>query len=144
MQVSKSALLPYKAEQLFELINDIEAYPNFLDGCVSAEILKQDQDLMEARLDLSKKGVSQSFVTRNLLSAPTSIKMELLEGPFNRLEGEWTITPLGEEGCKLLLEMDFESKKGFLMQMIAKFFGEISNRLVDAISEEAARRYASS
>ena len=141
MHVSKSALLPYSAQQLFELINDIESYPDFLDGCVSAEILHLQEGLMEARLSLSKKGISQEFVTRNRLVENESISMELVEGPFESLDGAWTIETLGDEGCKLSLELDFESKRGMIMQMIAKFFGEISNRLVDAICEEASRRY---
>ena len=144
MHVSKSALLPYSAQQLFDLINDIESYPSFLDGCVAAEILHSEDNLVEARLSLSKKGVNQEFVTRNRLVAPESISMELIEGPLESLNGEWTITPLAEQGCKLNLELDFEMKKGFIMQMIARFFGEISNRLVDAVSEEAARRYGAS
>lgn len=141
MHVSKSALLPYSAQQLFDLINDIESYPSFLDGCVAAEILRSEESFMEARLSLSKKGVNQEFVTRNRLIEPHSISMELLDGPLESLNGEWSIKPLADEGCKLSLELDFEMKKGLIMQMIAKFFGEISNRLVDAVSEEAVRRY---
>ena len=78
MHISKSALLPYNANQLFELINDVESYPQFLDGCVGAEILRLEEGFMEARLDLKKKGISQSFVTRNQLIAPNSIIMELV------------------------------------------------------------------
>jgi len=141
MHVSRSALLPYQAQQLFDLINDIESYPQFLDGCVGALILNQTENTMEASLELSKKGVQQRFTTRNTLDAPHSIQMELLEGPFQYLNGGWTITPLGDEGCKLSLELEFESKRGFVMQMIGKFFGEISNRLVDSIIDEAAKRY---
>lgn len=142
MHVSRSSLLPYSPQQIFDLINDIEAYPKFLDGCVGAEILRSEEGLMEARLELSKKGITQSFVTRNRLQSPELISMELLEGPLESLSGDWTITALGDQGCKLSLELDFEMKRGLVMQMIAKFFGEISNRLVDAMSAEAARRYA--
>ena len=141
MHISKSALLPYNANQIFELINDVESYPQFLDGCVGAEILRQEEGLMEARLDLKKKGISQSFVTRNQLIAPNSIIMELVEGPLESLKGEWTIKPLADQGCKLSLELDFEMKQGLIMQMVARFFGETANRLVDAVSNEAARRY---
>ena len=141
MHISKSALLPYTANQLYELINDVEAYPQFLDGCVGAKILLQEEGLMEARLDLNKKGISQSFVTRNQLIAPNSIKMELVEGPLESLTGEWSIKPLADQGCKLSLELDFEMKQGLIMQMVARFFGETANRLVDAVSTEAARRY---
>jgi ribosome-associated toxin RatA of RatAB toxin-antitoxin module len=141
VHISKSALLPYRADQLYKLINDVESYPDFLDGCVGAEILRQEQGLMEARLDLQKKGISQSFVTRNVLQEPESIRMELLEGPLESLTGEWLIKPLTDQGCKLSLELHFEMKQGLIMQMVARFFGETANRLVDAICAEAARRY---
>lgn len=141
MHVSRSALLPYSAQQMFDLVNDVESYPQFLDGCVGSSVLNQTEHSMDATLELSKKGVQQTFSTRNTLKSPESIKMELLEGPFQSLNGGWTITELGDDGCKLSLELDFESKRGFIMQMIGKFFGEISNRLVDAIIEEAGRRY---
>jgi ribosome-associated toxin RatA of RatAB toxin-antitoxin module len=96
---------------------------------------------MEARLDLKKKGISQSFVTRNRLNAPESIKIELLEGPLESLTGEWMIKPLADQGCKLSLELDFEMKQGLIMQMVARFFGETANRLVEAVCAEAGRRY---
>lgn len=141
MHISRSALLPYTAGQLYELINDVESYPRFLDGCVGAEILRKEEGLMEARLDLQKKGIKQSFVTRNRLVAPGLIQMELLEGPLKSLHGEWTIRSLADQGCKLSLDLDFEMKQGLIMQMVARFFGETANRLVDAICAEAAQRY---
>jgi len=141
VHISKSALLPYTANQLYELVNDIESYPHFLDGCVGAEILRSEEGLMEARLDLQKKGIRQSFVTRNRLIAPDSIEMELLEGPLESLKGKWTIKPLADKGCKLSLELDFEMKQGLMMQIVARFFGETANRLVDAVCTEASRRY---
>ena len=65
--INRSALLPYRAEQIYDLVNDIEAYPAFMDGCVGAEILRCEVNLVEARLDLSKGGISHSFITRNFL-----------------------------------------------------------------------------
>jgi ribosome-associated toxin RatA of RatAB toxin-antitoxin module len=141
VHISKSVLLPYRADQLYDLINDVESYPDFLDGCVGAEVLRSEEGLMEARLDLKKKGISQSFVTRNRLNAPESIKIELLEGPLESLTGEWMIKPLADQGCKLSLELDFEMKQGLIMQMVARFFGETANRLVEAVCAEAGRRY---
>jgi ribosome-associated toxin RatA of RatAB toxin-antitoxin module len=67
--------------------------------------------------------------------------MELLEGPLESLTGDWVIKPLADQGCKLSLELNFEMKQGLIMQMVARFFGETANRLVEAVSAEAARRY---
>jgi ribosome-associated toxin RatA of RatAB toxin-antitoxin module len=80
--VNRSALVNYSAQQMFDLVNDIEAYPQYMDGCVGAKVLKREGEWLEARLELSKAGVSQSFVTRNQLQAPESMSMVLVDGPF--------------------------------------------------------------
>lgn len=141
-QVSKSALLPYAAEDLFSLVNDIESYPTFLDGCNHAEILNAEGDTLEARLHLNKKGIQQSFTTKNQLFPNERISMELVEGPFETLSGEWKIQELGGEGCKLSLDLEFTPGKSLVMKLAAPFFAEMGNRLVDAVVEEAGRRFS--
>lgn len=140
-QISKSALLPYAAEDLFSLVNDIESYPSFLDGCNHAEILIAEGDLLEARLHLNKKGIQQSFTTRNRLFPHERISMELVDGPFETLSGEWKIQQLGGQGCKLSLDLEFTMGKSLVMKLAAPFFAEIGNRLVEAVVEEAGRRF---
>lgn len=146
-RISKSALLPYTQDQLFGLINDIEAYPDFMDGCVEAKILKQDEASLDAKLYLSKRGITQSFTTRNHLFDKNKITMELIEGPFETLRGEWNIDSLGdssagEQGCKLSLDLEFTMGGSLIMKMAAPFFAEMGNRLVDAVASEAAARFA--
>ena len=84
--INRSALLPYRARQLFDLVNDIESYPRYMDGCVGAQVLNREEGLVEARLDLSKGGVSQSFTTRNRMVDAQHISLELVEGPFDQLQ----------------------------------------------------------
>lgn len=145
-RISKSALLPYKKDQLFGLINDIESYPNFMDGCIDAKILDQSPASLDAKLYLSKHGITQSFTTRNGLFENEKITMELIEGPFETLRGEWRIDPLGdptsgEQGCKLSLDLEFTMGGSLMMRMAAPFFADMGNRLVDAIAAEAAARF---
>ena len=78
--IRRSALLPYSAELIYQLINDVEAYPQYMDGCVGAEVLLADESMMEARLDLSRAGIKMSFSTRNQLTPPRRIVLELLDG----------------------------------------------------------------
>lgn len=85
--IQRSALLPYTAEQVFQLVDDIEAYPQFMDGCVRAQVLSRDKNCVEARLDLERAGITQSFATRNQLQPPHTIELELLEGPFDSFSG---------------------------------------------------------
>lgn len=141
IQVSRSALLPYRADQLFDLINDIEAYPDFLDGCNNAEVLAHDGEYLEARLHLNKKGIRQSFSTRNRLFPHERITMELIDGPFKALSGEWKIAALADQGCKLSLDLEFTMGDSLMMKLASPFFGEMGNKLLDAVVAEASKRF---
>lgn len=140
-QVSKTALLPFQPHQLFGLINDIEAYPDFLEGCTDARILERDGDFLEARLYLNVKGFSQNFATRNQLFPNERVTMELIDGPFETLTGEWKIVELADQGCRLSLDLEFTLGDSFMMRLAAPFFGEMGNRLLDAVVAEANRRF---
>ncbi|HRH79397.1 MAG TPA: type II toxin-antitoxin system RatA family toxin, partial [Cellvibrionaceae bacterium] len=107
-RIAKTALLPYPAGHLFDLINDIEAYPQYMDGCVGARILRAEADLIEARLELSRAGITQAFATRNRLQRPDAILMELVEGPFRTLSGRWQFNTLSATACKVSLDLQFE------------------------------------
>ena len=99
-RIAKTALLPYAAEQLFDLVNDIAAYPQYMDGCVAATVLLSTPEIVEARLELSRAGITQAFATRNRLQRPQSIDMELLEGPFTALSGRWQFLALAPEAAR--------------------------------------------
>lgn len=136
-QINRSALLPYSAEAVFELVNDIEQYPQFMDGCVGAEVLGSDEGVVVARLDLSGAGISHSFTTRNRLQAPESIDMELVDGPFEHFYGRWQFKALSDSACKVSLEMEFSFASKLLGAAAAKLFDVVSNNLVDALCKRA-------
>lgn len=140
-KVERSALVNYSAQQMFDLINDIEAYPQFMDGCVSAKILARGDDWVEARLELSKAGVSQHFVTRNQLQAPLSMTLDLVDGPFKYLRGMWRFTPLGEQACKVAFELEFELQNRLLGLAVGKLFETVTNKQVDALCARAKQIY---
>ncbi len=140
-RVERSALVNYSASQMFELINDIEAYPQFMDGCVGAKILARGSDWLEARLELSKAGVSQSFVTRNQLQPPHSMTMNLVDGPFKYLRGVWRFTALSEQACKVTFELEFELQNRLLGMAVGKLFEGVSNKQVDALCARAKQVY---
>ena len=106
--IQRSALLPYPAQALYDLVNDVAKYPEFLPWCSSAEILERTEVLMRASLGVAKGGLSQHFVTRNTLVPGQSIEMNLEEGPFTKLHGVWVFKPLGEKACKISLDMTFD------------------------------------
>ncbi len=94
--IRRSALLPYSAELIYQLINDVEAYPQYMDGCVGAEVLLADESMMEARLDLSRAGIYMSLCTRNHLPPPRRTVLELLGGPLVKLRGDREPLALGD------------------------------------------------
>lgn len=140
-KVKRSALVSYSAQQMFDLVNDIEAYPQYMDGCVSAKILKREGDWLEARLELSKAGVSQGFVTRNQLVVPERMTMVLVDGPFKWLQGCWNFTALAEHACKVSFELEFELQNRLLGMAVGKLFESVATKQVDALCVRAKQIY---
>ncbi len=139
--VNRSALVTYSAKQMFDLVNDIESYPKYMDGCVGAKVLRREGDWLEARLDLSRGGMHQSFITRNYLQEPVRMTMTLVEGPFKYLRGDWHFTPLTESACKVSFELEFELQNKLLGMTVGKLFEAVASRQVDALCERARQVY---
>lgn len=140
-RVSKTALVPYSAPQMFALVDDVEAYPRFLPWCNSAEILSRSDEAVEATLELQKGSVTKAFTTRNSRNEPDSIDLELLDGPFRYLSGGWQFKGLGDQGCKVSLELEFEFDSVMVDMMFGAFFESTCNSLVDAFTTRAQAVY---
>lgn len=139
--IHRSALLPFHARQLFDLVNDVEAYPLYMDGCVGARVLHRDEQLMEARLDLARGGITQSFSTRNRMQGFEQISLELLEGPFEYFEGRWDFKTLGDAACKISLNMEFRINSTLLGAAAARLLDRVTSNLVDAVGRRAQQLY---
>lgn len=140
-KIERSALINYSAQQMFDLINDIEAYPQYMEGCVGARVLARGEDWVEARLELSKAGVTQSFSTRNQLQSPHKMTMNLVDGPFNYLRGIWQFTPLGEGACKVGFLLEFEMKNRLLGMAAGKLLESVGGKQVDTLCARAKQIY---
>ena len=136
--IERSALLPYPAEQVFDLVADIERYPEFLDGCVGAEVLERGEESVTAILRLSRAGISQSFTTRNTMRRPQEIALALVEGPFEQFAGVWSFRALGAEACKTSLRLQFQLASGLANVAVGKLFDKVAVDLVDAVVGRAA------
>ena len=128
-QINRSALMPFKQEDIFNLVNDVEAYPDFLPWCSSAKILEKSPDHVLAKLTLKRVGVSYDLVTRNHLSPFKSIDIEFVEGPLRSLNGRWAFTGLGDLGCKVEMSLCFELKK----QLVDKAMGSILENAAESM-----------
>ena len=136
-QINRSALMPFKQEDIFSLVNDVEAYPDFLPWCSSAKILEKSPDHVLAKLTLKRVGVSYDLVTRNHLSPFKSIDIEFVEGPLNSLNGRWAFTELGDLGCKVEMSLRFELKKQLIDKAIGSILENAAEDMVKLFSSRA-------
>lgn len=134
-------MLLYSAEHIFELINDVSSYPAYMDGCVGAEVLYRSADTMEARLDLAKKGIKYSLTTRNRLTPPSRVDMELVDGPFTEFHGCWEILPLNESACKVSLNLSFALQSQVLNGPLKALLNSMADNLVDALVQRARQTH---
>ncbi|MDA9710946.1 type II toxin-antitoxin system RatA family toxin [Luminiphilus sp.] len=142
--IERSALLSHPAEQIFDLVAEIERYPEFLDGCIGAEVLERHDNTVTASLWLSKAGISHGFTTCNRLQRPQSMTLTLVEGPFERFQGEWIFRPLGESACKASLRLEFDLARGLAGVAVGKLFDRVAVDLVDAIVRRASQQLGQS
>ena len=135
--IQRSALVLHSAQAMFDLVNDIEAYPQYMDGCTGAEVMSRDEKEIIARLDLRKAGISHSFTTRNHLSAPQLVEMTLVDGPFSYFQGVWQFKALQENASKVSLDLEFAFKSGMLNKAAGKLFTRVADNLVAALVQRA-------
>ena len=126
---------------MFDLVNDVEAYPKRFAWCAGAEVLERDDDVLVARLDLKFAGFRQSFTTRNAINPPTRLHMSLVDGPFRSLDGMWEFIALGNVGCKISFALDFDYAGRLGGGAIKLGFQGLANRMVDDFCREAERVY---
>ena len=139
--IQRSALLPFEASRIYQLVNDVAAYPRYMDGCVGAQVLESSEQHMLARLDLAKAGVSYSFTTRNRLLPHELIEMSLEEGPFEQFRGVWRFLSLSESACKVELDLSFKMAGSVRSAAMTKLFNIVGNNLVDALCKRANQIY---
>jgi ribosome-associated toxin RatA of RatAB toxin-antitoxin module len=142
IQIRRHALVRYSPEAMFDLVDDVEAYPTRFPWCADAKILAREaDDVRIARLDLRFAGLTQSFTTRNTAERPHRLHMHLVEGPLKSLEGEFTFAPLGDEGCKISLDLDFEYSGVLAGAALRIGFQGVAGRLVDDFVRVARKIY---
>lgn len=135
--IQRSALLPYPAQALYDLVNDVASYPQFLPWCSSSEVLEASDTQMRASLTVAKGGISQRFITRNALVPGESIVMDLEQGPFKQLHGVWHFKALTDKACKISLDLAFDYDGPLIKATLGPLFNQAANTLVDAFCQRA-------
>ncbi|MFQ5658799.1 MAG: type II toxin-antitoxin system RatA family toxin [Gammaproteobacteria bacterium] len=141
VSVTKSTVVPFSAEQMYDLVNDIEAYPSFLSWCEAARVLNRGQDRLTASLSLSVGRIKQSFTTENSMQPGRRIDLQLLSGPFKYLNGHWQFDPHSDHSCCISVQMDFEFRNKLLKLALDKVFSHIIMTLIDSFTHRAQQLY---
>lgn len=140
-ELHRSVIVPYTPAQMFELVADVERYPEFVPWCASSELLARNEDELTGRLEMALGPLTGSLTTRNRLEPPQAMSLELIEGPFSELQGQWQFRPLGDAGCQVELQMRFAFSNPVKEMVLGAAFEQTCNRLVDAFVKRAAEVY---
>ena len=147
-QVKKSVLLWYTPREMYELVTEVERYPEFLPWCEKVEVLGREGDSVTARLHLAYAGIRHAFTTRNRNEDGRSVRMELVDGPFSHLDGVWDLMPLNKPGatgeptaCKIGFELSYAFSSGALEAVVSPVFDRIANTFVDSFVQRAEKLY---
>ena len=142
--VNKSVLVPYSAQQMFDLVARAEDYPKFIPWCAGAKIVGGTPDAPIVRLDINYHGVRAHFTTANQNSPPGRIVIELREGPFRHLDGTWQFRALAPAACKVELDLRYDFATPVLEALVGPVFNHIAKTFIDAFVKRAESVYAPS
>lgn len=137
--IHRHALVRHSALRMYRLVNDVAGYPARFPWCEASAVLEESDVHMLARLDLRLAGMRTSFTTRNALTPPNRIELQLADGPFRKLSGAWVFHSLAEEACKVSLTLDFEVAGKVVGSALALGFQGLADRMVDDFCREADR-----
>ena len=140
-KVIKSVLVPYSAQQMFDLVADVDAYPVFLPWCGGSHVQPLADGSQLARVDIAFKGLKQSFCTQNRHDPGRRIDMTLHEGPFKSLKGCWEFSTLADQACKVSFELDYHFSSTILEKLVGPVFDHIALSFVDAFVQRAEVLY---
>jgi ribosome-associated toxin RatA of RatAB toxin-antitoxin module len=135
--IDRNALVPYTAAQMYALVADIASYREFLPWCQDSVIISGESEIVTARLKVGFESLNTEFTTVNTLQEPTSMDMRLQDGPFQVLEGKWVFQQLGDQGCSVTLNMQFEFSNSVQDMLMGASFERICDQLIDAFIQRA-------
>jgi len=139
--VNRTALVEYSAAQMFQLVDDIAAYPEFLPWCGGAQEYNRDANQVEASVTIQKGSINKSFTTRNRLTKPELIELTLIDGPFKKLLGQWRFDAISDTACKITFNMDFEFSNRLVGMAVGPIFNQVANTFVDSFVKRAKTVY---
>lgn len=142
--IKKSALVSHPVKQMFDIVDDIESYPEFLPWCGGTEVTKREGDEVQASIKIAHNRVRKTFTTRNRVQKNKMIEVQLVDGPFKHLHGFWQFMDLGGKACKVTLDLEYEFSSRLIDMSLGPVFSKIANSMVDAFCKRADDLYGKS
>ncbi|MFW5431587.1 MAG: type II toxin-antitoxin system RatA family toxin [Methylophilaceae bacterium] len=142
-KVEKTVLVMHSAKEMFALVDAVEDYPSFLPWCGKADLLERTDATTSATLHINYHGIKQSFTTTNSKVFPNSMDIQLKDGPFKQLEGDWRFIELRPDACKIEFRLQYEFANNLLEKLISPVFNYIATTFVDSFVAQADEIYAS-
>lgn len=140
--IERSAIVPFSAQQMYDLVNDIESYPDFVKGCQAATVLEKEENCIVAELQLAGKGLQQALTTRNTLIPAKEIRMKMVKGPFKTFEGMWYFESVEKQACRVRFRMDYAFGNALLNMAAGKAMNTMANDQVEAMVARAHAVYS--
>ena len=140
-EIRRSALVTFSPEQMFDLVIDVERYPQFLPWVAGAQLHERSERDLRASMEMQRGGVRERFTTRNEFDRPSYMTLQLVDGPFRTLEGRWTFTPIGTAGTRVVLDVKFEFANPVASMLFGRAFEQSIGELIDAFVARARQVY---
>ncbi|CEN55740.1 type II toxin-antitoxin system RatA family toxin [Candidatus Methylopumilus turicensis] len=132
VKVEKTVLVHHSAAQMFNLVDDVEHYTEFLPWCGGVDLIERTDAITSATIYIDFHGLKQQFTTKNQKRFPYAMDMQFKDGPFKHFEGNWRFTALSDQACKIEFHLEYEFSSAFLSQIISPVFSHIANTFVDS------------
>lgn len=139
--IQRCVLVPFSCEQMFDLVADVERYPEFMPWCGGSQVQWRNEQGMQATVKIHFAGIRQSFTTRNDHEYPGKIVFHLVDGPFSSLTGHWAFQALGDEGCKIIYTMEYAFSSRALSAVVGPVFNRIATSFIDSFTQRAHAIY---
>jgi ribosome-associated toxin RatA of RatAB toxin-antitoxin module len=140
-EVKQSVLVPYSAARMYDLVDAVEQYPEFLPWCSGSELIYRRPDALSAVIHINFRGIQQHFSTVNARRGPHEMDIRLVDGPFKSMDGSWRFTDLGGAGCKVEFQLRWEFASRVLAALAGPVFNHIATTMVDAFVSRAQKLY---
>ena len=137
--IARSAIVEHSAAEMYALVEDIEAYPDFLPWCSAAEVHERAPGRTRATLTVGVGGLRHAFTTLNENRPGEAIDMHLVSGPFRKFEGRWRFVALAPDACRIEFSLEYEFASRMLGKVLSPLFDGIADSMVEAFVRRAAR-----